>query len=94
MDAGTQNGTSFNRDRIIQFVQDTVRLLVDHEDAVSINVISGRNNVIFEVKCHETDVRHLIGKQGATVDSLRQLLNVACRKTGIKYTFEVMEDGA
>lgn len=79
-----------NKDRVIQWVRDTVALMVDNEAAVQIKVVRGQHNVVFEVDCDEADKRHLVGRDGRASEAIRNVLNVICKKTRIKYGFDVV----
>jgi predicted RNA-binding protein YlqC (UPF0109 family) len=49
---------------------------------------------IFELRVHPTDVGKVIGRQGATIQALRALLQVAAAKQGRRCTLELIEEGS
>ena len=74
-------------------VTDVVKFLVDSPDEVSVEEISeGSRNVVLELSVAQKDVGKVIGKQGRTVRSLRNLLDAAASKLGKRATLEIMED--
>jgi predicted RNA-binding protein YlqC (UPF0109 family) len=73
-----------------EFLAYIVANLIDHPQQASIAV--GRNTagaVVYRVQLAPQDVRHVIGKNGLTVSSIRSLLNTAAEKHGIKVSLRV-----
>lgn len=73
-----------------EFLAYVVSNLIDHPQQASIAV--GRNAsgaVVYRVQLAPQDVRHVIGKNGLTVSSIRSLLNTAAEKHGIKVSLRV-----
>ncbi len=73
-----------------EFLAYVVSNLIDHPQQASIAV--GRNaagTVVYRVQLAPQDVRHVIGKNGLTVSSIRSLLNTAAEKHGIKVSLRV-----
>jgi predicted RNA-binding protein YlqC (UPF0109 family) len=52
-----------------------VRSLCDKPDDVLISAITEPTRTMFQVRCHQTDVGKLIGRQGRTARSLRVILD-------------------
>ncbi|MBV6500129.1 MAG: hypothetical protein CJBNEKGG_02598 [Prosthecobacter sp.] len=73
-----------------EFLAYIVANLIDHPQQASIAV--SRNTagaVVYRVQLAPQDVRHVIGKNGLTVSSIRSLLNTAAEKHGIKVSLRV-----
>ena len=74
-------------------VTDVVKFLVDHPEEVFVEEVKeGSHNVVLELSVAESDVGKVIGKQGRTVRSLRNLLDAAAGKANTRATLEIMED--
>ena len=73
-----------------EFLAYIVSNLIDHPQQASIAV--GHNAagaIVYRVQLAPQDVRHVIGKNGLTVSSIRSLLNTAADKHGIKVSLRV-----
>ncbi len=73
-----------------EFLAYIVANLIDHPQQATIAV--GRNSagaIVYRVQLAQEDVRHVIGKNGLTVSSIRSLLNTAAEKHGIKVSLRV-----
>lgn len=73
-----------------EFLAYIVANLIDHPQQASIAV--GRNSagaIVYRIQLAPQDVRHVIGKNGLTVSSIRSLLNTAAEKHGIKVSLRV-----
>jgi len=74
------------------FLDYVVRGLVDRPDAVSITPVERDGATLFELRVHPTDVGKIIGKQGATIQAIRSLLQVACARKGQRCSVELVEE--
>ncbi len=73
-----------------EFLSYVVANLIDHPEQATIAVGPGSNGATsYRVQLAKDDVRHVIGKNGMTVSSIRSLLNVAAEKHGIKISLRV-----
>lgn len=73
-----------------EFLAYVVANLIDHPEQASILI--GHNAIgtlVFKVQLAPEDVRHVIGKNGLTVSSIRSLLNTAAEKHGLKVSLKV-----
>jgi len=52
----------------------------------------GRNNVVLELEVAQKDIGKVIGKQGRTIRSLRNLLDAAASKLNVRAQLELIED--
>jgi uncharacterized protein len=78
---------------LVALVTDVVKYLVDSPDEVSVEEFKeGRNNIVLELMVAQKDVGKVIGKQGRTIRSLRNLLDAAASKLNVRATLEIIED--
>jgi predicted RNA-binding protein YlqC (UPF0109 family) len=74
-------------------VTDVVKFLVDSPDEVSVEELKqGAHNVVLNLTVAQKDVGKVIGKQGRTVRSLRNLVDAAAGKANMRATLEIIED--
>jgi uncharacterized protein len=74
-------------------VTDVVKFLVDSPDEVSVEEVKqGGHNVVLNLTVAQKDVGKVIGKQGRTVRSLRNLVDAAAGKVNMRATLEIIED--
>lgn len=74
-----------------EFIEYVVKALVDHPEEVSVTQIDGEKTVIFELRCNESDIGKVIGKQGRTIKAIRTLLGSAAAKAGLRAMLEIVE---
>jgi hypothetical protein len=74
------------------FLDFVVKGLVDRPDAVSITPVEREGTTLYELRLHPTDVGKIIGKQGATIQALRALLQVASARKGQRCNLEIIEE--
>ncbi len=74
-----------------EFIEYVVKALVDHPEEVSVTQIDGEKTVIFELRCNESDIGKVIGKQGRTIKAIRTLLGSAAAKAGMRAMLEIIE---
>ena len=73
------------------FLHYVVRQLVERPDDVHLNHRQEGNKTTFVLSMHKSDVGRLIGKGGATVRAIRELLTAAAEKIGKKATLEILD---
>ena len=56
-----------------EFIEYLVKALVDNPDEVNVTQIDGEKTVIFELRCNQSDIGKVIGKQGRTIKAIRTL---------------------
>ena len=74
------------------FLEYVVKGLVDRPDAVSITPVDRKGLTLYELRLHPMDVGKIIGKQGATIQAIRSLLQVGSAKKGLRCAVEVVEE--
>ncbi|MBG87421.1 MAG: hypothetical protein CMO80_11035 [Verrucomicrobiales bacterium] len=75
-----------------QFLNFVVHRLVDRPDAVSVTPVDNGKETVYELRLHPTDMGKIIGRQGATINAIRTLLQAGSAKKGIRCSLEVVED--
>jgi predicted RNA-binding protein YlqC (UPF0109 family) len=74
------------------FLEYVVKGLVDRPDVVTITPVERNGVTVFELRMHPTDVGKIIGRQGATIQAIRALLQVGSAKKGVRCAMEIVED--
>jgi len=74
------------------FLDFVVKGLVDRPDAVTVTPVERNGTTLYELRVHPTDVGKVIGKQGATIQAIRALLQVAAAKRGQRCALEIVEE--
>ncbi len=73
-----------------EFLSYVVANLIDHPQQATIAIGHNANGVVtYRVQLAPEDVRHVIGKNGLTVSSIRSLLHTAAEKHGIRVSLKV-----
>jgi len=62
------------REELNGLVYDTVRRLVDHPEAVTVNVVPSSYRLLAELHTDPKDVGQVIGKNGHVITSIRSLV--------------------
>jgi len=65
--------------------------LVDHPEAVHVNVIEGSSSIMLELKVATDDVGKVIGKEGKTAKAMRTILSGAASKMNKRAILEILE---
>ena len=69
-----------------------VRALVDEEDEVEVTEEDLGGTRLLQVRVAPDEIGKVIGRQGRTIRSLRNLLEVRGTERGVYYELEVLED--
>ena len=67
------------------FLEQVVKGLVDHPDAVNITEVEQERTTVYEMRLDPSDVGRVIGRSGRTVNAIRTLLQAGSAKAG-KFT--------
>ena len=65
--------------------------LVDHPEDVSVEILEAGDGGELELRVHEDDMGHVIGKQGRTARSLRLALGAATGRVNRKMDLEIAD---
>ncbi len=76
-----------------QFVEYIVKSLVGNPDAVSIERRIDEKGVLLELTVDGEDLGRVIGKRGATAQSLRTLLRALGTKNEARYNLKIVDTG-
>ena len=76
-----------------QFVEFIVKSLVGHPDAVKIERRIDEKGVLLELTVDPEDLGRVIGKRGATAQSLRTLLRALGTKNDARYNLKIVDNG-
>lgn len=77
-----------------QFVEYVVKSLVSNPDAVQIERRIDEKGVLLELTVDPEDLGRVIGKRGATAQSLRTLLRALGTKNDARYNLKIVDNGA
>lgn len=79
-----------------EYVEGTIKCLVDKPKEVRVNVSVSTKNVIIQISVAKDDCGKVIGKKGKTIDALKVLVlaikNTAFSKDLRKISIEILED--
>src|SRR3954468_19318792 len=76
-----------------QFVEFIVKSLVGNPDAVQIKRTIDEKGVLLELEVDAEDLGRVIGKRGATAQSLRTLLRALGTKNDARYNLKIIDTG-
>lgn len=76
-----------------QFIEYIVKSLVNKPDAVSIERRIDEKGVLLELTVDQEDLGRVIGKRGATAQSLRTLLRALGTKNDARYNLKIVDVG-
>ncbi len=76
-----------------QFVEYIVKSLVSKPDAVKIKRSIDEKGVLLELTVDPEDLGRVIGKRGATAQSLRTLLRALGTKNDARYNLKIVDNG-
>lgn len=74
-----------------QFVEFIVKSLVGHPDDVIVDRIIDEKGVLLTLTVHPEDLGRVIGKRGATAQSLRSLLRALGTKNDARYNLKIVD---
>lgn len=76
-----------------QFVEFVVKSLVNNPDAVQVERSVDEKGVLLELTVDPEDLGRVIGKRGATAQSLRTLLRALGTKNEARYNLKIVDNG-
>jgi predicted RNA-binding protein YlqC (UPF0109 family) len=76
-----------------QFIEYIVKSLVNNPDAVEIERRIDEKGVLLELSVDPEDLGRVIGKRGATAQSLRTLLRALGTKNDARYNLKIVDTG-
>lgn len=75
-----------------QFVEYVVKSLVNNPDDVAVDRIIDEKGVLLTLTVHPDDLGRVIGKRGATAQSLRTLLRALGTKNEARYNLKIVNN--
>lgn len=76
-----------------QFIEYIVKSLVNNPDKVKIRRTIDEKGVLLELEVDAEDIGRVIGKRGATAQSLRTLLRALGTKNDARYNLKIVDTG-
>jgi predicted RNA-binding protein YlqC (UPF0109 family) len=76
-----------------QFVEFVVKSLVSNPDAVQVTRRIDEKGVLLELTVDPEDLGRVIGKRGATAQSIRTLLRALGTKNDARYNLKIVDNG-
>lgn len=76
-----------------QFIEYVVKSLVGNPDAVKVERRIDEKGVLLELSVDPEDLGRVIGKRGATAQSLRTLLRALGTKNDARYNLKIVDNG-
>lgn len=76
-----------------QFIEYVVKTLVNNPDAVKVDRRIDEKGVLLELTVDPEDLGRVIGKRGATAQSLRTLLRALGTKNEARYNLKIVDNG-
>ena len=73
-------------------VEQIVQAFVDAPDQVKVTPVEDGGDTILELRVAQSDMGKVIGRQGRTVKSIRNILGAASMKLQTRYILEIVED--
>src|SRR3990167_3456369 len=78
----------------LQFIEYVVKSLVSNPDAVKVERRIDEKGVLLELTVDPEDLGRVIGKRGATAQSLRTLLRALGTKNDARYNLKIIDTGS
>lgn len=74
-----------------QFIEYVVKQLVDNPDEVNVERITDERGILLKLTVSPDDIGRVIGKHGATAQSLRNLLRALGTKNNDRYNLKIID---
>ncbi len=77
-----------------ELIEQIAKALVDSPDEVRVAAVEGEQTTVLELRVARSDLGKVIGKQGRTARSIRNILSAAGMNPRVKkrFTLEILED--
>ena len=73
------------------FLEFVIRQLVEAPEEVVVTKVEQGRKLIFKVEMRKSDVGKVIGRNGHTITSVRNLLNAAAARSGQQVILQIVE---
>ena len=74
-----------------EFLRYLVQQLVEYPDEAVLTHRESGGRVLFELSLRKSDMGRIIGKGGTTIKAIRELLDAAAEKQGLKVGLEILD---
>ena len=74
-----------------EFLRYVVQQLVEHPEEVLLSHRQEGPKTVYQLSLNKADVGRFIGKGGATIRAIRDLLAASAEKKGLKVALEILE---
>ena len=68
-----------------------VKALVEYPEEVSVSEVKSETTTVIELKVNNSDIGKVIGKQGRTAKSIRNILGAVAAKHNRRFILEIIE---
>lgn len=75
-----------------EFLRYLIVNLIGTSEGIELTQIHTPQKIVFRLKLPESEAGKIIGKQGRTIEAIRDLLSVAAARHGQKATLQIAED--
>ncbi|MDR3377104.1 MAG: KH domain-containing protein [Verrucomicrobiae bacterium] len=75
-----------------EYLEYVVKGLVQNPGAVTVTPADRGGLTVYELRLDPADVGKIIGRQGATINAIRSLLQAGSAKKGLRCSVEIVED--
>ena len=82
---------TIGQERVLELVSYVVVNLVEHPDAVAVDIVHREGRDVYRVQVHDDDLGKVIGKGGQTARALRVLLAAVSARTDQRLGLEIVE---
>ena len=76
----------------VVLITEVIKLVVDEPAQVSVTPVEERDETVLELRVAPGDLGKVIGKQGRTARSLRNILSMATSRGDERYALEIIEE--
>ena len=77
--------------RLQAFLAEVVRRLVDSPEESSVDVVDGQRSTCFRIGVPAEERGQVIGRAGATIKSLRNLISLSAKKHRRRFDVEIVD---
>ena len=75
-----------------EFLEYVVKGLVQYPASVTVTPVERAGATVYELRMDPSDVGKIIGRQGATINAIRSLLQAGAARKGVRCSVEIVED--
>jgi uncharacterized protein len=74
------------------FLEYVTKSLVQHPGEVTVTPVNRSGVTVYELRVAPSDVGQIIGRQGATINAIRSLVQVGSSKRDLRCSVAIIED--